>query len=148
MSAAEISKTPIVTPPANPEEGKATVIGHVLSKDTGRPMANEIVRLAEVFREGDKGTFVFDIAFSPGTRTDKSGYFILENIPAMEYVLVIGDYYQAYDIIEEGSTGIAKVWNAEAGKILDMGDISQRKSFSEEQQSILIIPISQFFSQR
>ncbi len=81
-----------------------------------------------------KATYILDIAFSPGTRTDESGYFILENIPAMEYVLVIGDYYKAYDIIEEGSTGIAKVWNAESGKILDMGKISARKSVSEEPQ--------------
>ena len=38
---------------------------------------------------------------NPGTYTPKHS--------AMEYVLVIGDYYQAYDIIDEGSTGIAKV---------------------------------------
>ena len=109
-------------------------------------MANEIVRLAEVFREGDKGTFILDIAFSPGTRTDEAGYFILENIPAMEYVLVIGDYYQAYDIIEEGSTGIAKVWNAEAGKILDMGEYKRASLFLKNSNKRFYSNIPAFFS--
>ncbi|MBN1147483.1 MAG: hypothetical protein JXA78_09515 [Anaerolineales bacterium] len=119
-SPSEIGFGAEVTPPSLPEDGLATVIGQVLDKETGKPLANTIMRLAEVYRDGDRGAYVLDMAFSPGTRTDDKGYFIFENIPAREYVIMVGEYEREYDVIENDDR-TARVWNAEANKILDVG---------------------------
>ena len=109
-----------VTPPAPPQAGKATVVGRVMSEKTGEPMADTLVRLAEVVRSGDEGAYVLDQAFSPGARTDKDGYFIFENIPAMEYVLIVGDVQRSYKVIENEDKK-PRVYNALADQILDVG---------------------------
>ena len=114
--------SPAVTPPAKPESGKATVVGRVISSKDGSPYVDTLVRLAEVYREGDKGAYALDQAFSPGAKTDANGYFIFENITAREYVLVIGDVMKDYKIYPD-SQGKPKVWTAEPDKVLDMGII-------------------------
>lgn len=86
---------PLVTPPAQPEPGMATVTGRVISENSGLPLSDTIVRLAEVVRQEDEGAYVLDVAFSPGTDSDGEGFFIFENVDAYEYVIVamkLGDY--------------------------------------------------------
>ena len=112
-----------VTPPPPPESGKATIIGRVMHQD-GHAMANTIIRLADVARgeEGRGGAYILDIARSPGTLTDINGYFIIQNVKAGEYVLVVGDIELTgiYEIITEAG-GQAKVWNLPADQITDVG---------------------------
>jgi hypothetical protein len=111
------------TPPAQPERGMATLAGRVLAKNGGGAIANEIIRLAEVYRESEgseEGAYVLDLAFSPGTRSDEMGYFVFDNIPANEYVIVVGDVNGDYAIIRE-EDGRARVWNAEVDNVLNVG---------------------------
>ena len=98
------------------------VIGRVISEKTGQPLTHTTVRLAEVVRQGNEGAFVLDTAFSPGDITDDQGYFRFENVDAKEYVIVIGDVYNAYQIISEPS-GKARVWKAEPDQVLDVGEL-------------------------
>lgn len=119
--------SPLATPSppsatATTAPGKAMVIGRVISEKTGQPLTHTTVRLAEVVRQGNEGAFVLDTAFSPGDITDDQGYFRFENVDAKEYVIVIGDVYNAYQIISEPS-GKARVWKAEPDQVLDVGEL-------------------------
>jgi len=111
------------TPPPSPETGMATIIGQVMHTD-GHSMSNTIVRLADVARgaEGKGGAYILDIARSPGAITDDNGQFIIQNVKAGEYVLVVGDIELTgiYEIIKE-SNGQAKVWSFPADQITDVG---------------------------
>ena len=115
---------PLPTAPANPEQGKATVVGRALSLLTGEPLGNTMVRLAEVVRQGDQAAFVLDAAFSPGATTDAQGYFTMENILPMEYVIVVGniEVYQGYEIIQD-ETGLAKPVEIKADEVTDLKDL-------------------------
>ena len=103
----------------------ATVTGQVMHEQ-GYPMANTIVRLADVARgvEGRGGAFILDLARSPGTTTDQNGSFNIQNVDAGEYVIVVGDVELTgvYEIIEEPD-GTAKVWNLPADQITDIGTL-------------------------
>lgn len=101
------------TQPA-PEAGKATVVGQILDVETGEPLVDAVVRLAEVNREVEGGIFVLNFAFSPGARTDANGIYIMTNIEPGEYVISVGDgdNFNEYDVIEDPNTGNARVWNA------------------------------------
>jgi hypothetical protein len=117
------SEIPPITKPAEPDKGKATVYGQVIEKTSGEPIADIVVRLAEVHREGEGGVFLLDLANSPGTRTDEKGEFILANFPPGEYVMAIGDgdNINDYDVIEDTKTGKPKVWTAVADQAADWG---------------------------
>jgi hypothetical protein len=119
----EVLVTP--TPPPLPEVGKATIIGQIIHEE-GYPMASTIIRLAEVARgaEGRGGAFILDVARSPGTLTDKNGYFIIPNVKAGEYVIVVGDVETTgiYQIISEAN-GTARIWNLPADMVTDVGVI-------------------------
>jgi hypothetical protein len=123
---AAVSTAQVLAPtsPSQPETGKATVTGQVLSIKTNTPMANTVVRLAGVHREGDQGAYLLDTAFSPGDITDEQGYFVFENIDPGEYVMVVGNVeaYNEYVIIPEPS-GKPLVYNFEANKIEDVGEL-------------------------
>jgi hypothetical protein len=105
-----------------PQSGKATVTGRVTSVKDGSPIVDIPVRLAEVYKQGDAGAFVLDGALSPGAMTTDTGSFVIENIDAREYVLVVGDVYGKHTIISDDS-GKAQVWQADANKVLNVGDI-------------------------
>jgi hypothetical protein len=111
------------TPPPSPESGKATIVGQVMHQD-GHAMSNTIVRLADVARgaEGKGGAYILDIARSPGSITDENGRFIVQNVKAGEYVLVVGDIELTgiYEIIKE-SNGQAKVWTLPTDQVTDVG---------------------------
>jgi hypothetical protein len=110
------------TPVAQPESGMATLMGHVQTRSGGEPLANVPVRLAEVYRQGGEGAFVLDGAFSPGDITDEQGNFVIENVEAREYVIVVGDVYNKYEIIPNAD-GEAKVFNPKPDDILEIGDL-------------------------
>lgn len=111
-----------VLKPPTPEPGKASVQGRVISGLTDEPMGETIVRLAEVVRQGDRGAYVLDGAFSPGDITDENGVFLIENVEAMEYVIVVGDVESIYEVIPDDS-GKPKVWNAVVDEVLLVGDL-------------------------
>ncbi len=106
-----------------PQPGLATVTGVVIHQKSQKPVINVPVFLAEVYRQGDSGAFVLDGAHSPQSVTDSDGRFAVVDIPAGDYVLVIGNpEVNDYDIIEDNN-GKAQVWTADADNILDMAVI-------------------------
>ena len=116
----QATATPAAVP--TPEAGQATMVGRVLARSTQKPIASVVVRLAQVYREGDDGAFALDDAFSPGGVTDPDGRFRIHNIEATEYVVVVGDVRTQYEIIPD-SSGKPRVWDLQADQILDTGDI-------------------------
>ncbi len=113
---------PLVTPPAQPESGMATVTGRVISESSGLPLADTIVRLAEVVRQEDEGAYVLDVAFSPGTDSDGEGFFIFENVDPLEYVIVVGDVYEIYKVMAD-EDGKASTWITVKDEILNVGEL-------------------------
>ena len=115
-----------VTPPAPPQQDLATLTGRLVDKETGAPRADTIVRLAEVYRgeDGKGGNFILNMYSSPGALTDANGYFIFENIPAVEYVASVGtgDNVFEYDVIE-GLDGNPQAIMALANQVIDIGVI-------------------------
>ncbi len=112
-------------PAVEPEAGKATVTGQVITTKTNGPLKNTVVRLAEVHRDGEDGAFLLDTAFSPGDITNDEGQFTFANIEPGEYVLVVGnvEFYDGYVIIPETS-GRPKVYNFPAGQLTDLGSLT------------------------
>jgi hypothetical protein len=109
-----------------PEAGRTTVIGQIISTRTNAPITGTAVRLAQVYRQpgsDQEGAFVLDEARSPGGRTDDSGRFVIPNIGAEEYVLMISTDMGQHVIVTEGSNDKAKVWKTEAGKVLNLGAV-------------------------
>ena len=125
LSACDQNKSVLaqITPPPNPEPGKATVVGQVLDIKTGQPLTDVVVRLADVYREGEGGMFLLNFATSPGARTDAKGFFVMTNIKPGEYVMAVGDgeNLNDYDVIEDEKTGNAKIWQAVVDQISDWG---------------------------
>jgi hypothetical protein len=117
-----VTTDPAETPFPTPEAEKTSVTGRVLSTVTGEPISNILVRLARVVRDGERAAFVLEDAFSPGGMTDTNGYFIVPNVDAIEYVLVVGDVYGQYQIVE-GEDGRAKPWATTVGEVLNVGDL-------------------------
>ena len=105
-----------------PDSGNTNVIGKVVSKQDGKPVVNTIIRLAEVYRQGDQGAYLLDEAFSPGAYSNDQGEFQILNIKASEYVLVIGDPKGTYEVVT-GDDGKARTWTATADQTLDMGTV-------------------------
>jgi hypothetical protein len=116
------TSAPSAATAGKPEAGKATVVGRVLSKQSGAPLADTTVRLAEVTRQGSEAIYVLDGANSPGAETGGDGSFVMPNIVAREYVIVIGDPYGKYVVIPD-ETNRARVWNAAADQVLDVGEL-------------------------
>jgi hypothetical protein len=116
-----ITSSPI-TPLVSPQPDKTIVVGRIVSPGDKSPYANLIVRLAEIHHEenGQGGVFVMDEGLSPGTRTDNNGNFVIEDVPPMEYAIVVGYSSGQYVVIRK-KNGDVQIWLAEAGKILDVG---------------------------
>jgi len=105
-----------------PGAGKATVVGQVFDETSQEPMVNVTIRLAEVYREGGEGAYVLDTAFSPGTYSGDNGVYILQDVPAGEYVLIIGDVMDIYKIIPDEENH-PKTWDVPEGQIVNFGQI-------------------------
>jgi hypothetical protein len=112
------SKAPKVV---KPEADKTTLTGQLLF-EAGGPMVNTVVRLGEVYREGEKGAYIMDQGRSPVAATDANGYFVFENVPPNEYVVIIQQTEGVYTVVND-KEGKPKVWKAEAGKVLDVGSL-------------------------
>ena len=114
------------TPPAPPQAGLATVVGRLINQEN-EVLPGTIVRLAEVVRgvEGRGGAFILDLNSSPAAFTDPQGYFILPNIKAAEYVIVVGDVELTgiYEIIPQAD-GKARVFTMPADQVTDLGIIT------------------------
>jgi hypothetical protein len=108
--------------PSQPAADKATVTGRALNED-GTPVAEgTVVRLAETYYQGSDGAYALDESRSPGANTDAAGYFVFSDIPAREYVLIIGDIYTVYKVVPKPD-GLPQTYNPEPGQILDLGEI-------------------------
>lgn len=103
-----------------PEFGKATIHGRLISKLSGQPMGNTIVRIGEVFRQGNEGIFLMDEGRSPGARTNADGYFIFNNVEPLEFVIVVEKTEGLYKVIDDG-TDKPMIWKVEANQVLDVG---------------------------
>lgn len=113
---------PILNVP-DPESDKTTVVGRVINPSNSNAYSQTEVQLAPVIRnEKNEAAFVLDVGRSPSTVTRDDGSFALENIPAQEYVIVVGDVYGAYKILL-GDDQVTRVINPEVGKKLDLGTI-------------------------
>jgi hypothetical protein len=112
-------------PLPTPQPGQTTVIGKVIHTTDGSPFQNTVVRLAEVYGEGNNQAYVLDGAHSPGGITDQNGDFIIKDISAREYVMIVGNSTDSdnYVVIHEAS-GSAIVYNPLANQILNVGSIS------------------------
>jgi hypothetical protein len=113
------SPTPTSIP--NPEPGKATVTGKVISTTTNKPL-NIPVWLAEVHRQGDQGVYLLDAVNSPSIYADDNGIFVLENVDPMEYVIIVGNP-EGQNVVITDDTGKPKVWNIPGDKIFDVGEL-------------------------
>ena len=119
--------TPLVIPTATP--GRSVVTGRVFSLSRNQPLSFTIVRLAQVFRrtsdgqvlEND-GAYLLDGARSPAAATNEQGLFVFVDVDPLEYVLVIGEAEGVNALVTEQS-GRAKVWEAIAGDVLDVGEV-------------------------
>lgn len=120
QSTATEENLPTVPPPA---AGMTSVTGRVIHKNTNDPFPNTIVRLAEVVRSdtGDD-VYVLDHAFSPGVKTNEKGIFLFENVDPIEYVIVVGNVENLYEIIPK-EDGKPRVWVTYADEVLDVGDL-------------------------
>jgi hypothetical protein len=106
-----------------PQSGKATVVGHVFSQKTGAPITQTFVMLAEVTRQDNgEGIYVLDTAHSPTDETDQQGTFVMPDIVAKEYVVIVGDPYQKYVVVPDQENK-ARIWNVPADQILNIGDL-------------------------
>ena len=87
-------------------------------------MSGITVYFAEVYRkDGGDGAFLLDASHSPSAVTDQTGRFALINIPAREYVMVVGDPYSKNFVVPD-ETGKPKVFTAVADKLVDIGQVA------------------------
>lgn len=117
--------------PSNPD--LSLLRGQLISKTNGQPLANAVVRLAEVYcPEGtlqeDKDTDCFwalSNSFSPSTFSDANGNFRFEDVEARDWVVIIGDMMTIYTLIaldEQQDKPI--IWTTLPGELLDIGQHS------------------------
>lgn len=102
------------------------VIGRVISISTTLPMMNTPIYLAEVFRDpngSEEGAFVLNSAASPGAITDNDGAFVHTNVKPGEYVIVVGDPYFDYKVIENPDTLKAQTYFVQAGQVTQVGEL-------------------------
>ncbi|HWQ15656.1 MAG TPA: hypothetical protein VNL77_22840 [Roseiflexaceae bacterium] len=115
------------TPLPTTAPDRTTVTGRIISTRTNQPLPDTVVRLAEVTRapeDPSDGVYLLDEARSPGGRTDASGQFVIANIPAKEYVLIISSDDGRNAIVTQNSgSGEARVWSTEAGKVVNFGEV-------------------------
>lgn len=100
------------------------VRGVIISDITNEPIEGIIVRLAEVIRQGDQSAYVLDQAFSPGATTQAGGVFQIDNAPAGEYVMVVGnpEIFNGHEILQDNS-GTSIKYMVATGEWLDVGEI-------------------------
>ena len=102
---------------------KGSMVGRLVS-DTqgGKPLANTVIRLAEIYYNEDKSAsnWVLEGATSPGIDTDANGYFTFNNIAARDYVMIVGDFNDQYYVMVQADGKHAIIYTIEPGKVLDV----------------------------
>ena len=114
---------PKPTPAPAPLAGKSNLTGRLLAKKDGAPLADVMVRLAQVYRQNGEGAFVLDLARSPGIHTDASGYFLIRDFDPNEYFLVVGDPDNNHYWIVQDSDTKPISYKTEKDKVLDIGTL-------------------------
>lgn len=117
-STSELLNTPIPTP----KPGEGQLIG-IVKNNNGDPIQNIPIRLAQVYRQGEEGTFILDTSHSPSSISSSEGEFILLEIPPAEYLLVVGKPEDNNYIIYQDKNGKPVTYNIEDGEILNIGTI-------------------------
>ena len=113
-----------------PSAGKAAIAGRLIDIKTGLMMADQNLSLPAVLcapgvAEADKREqcfYMIDEAFDPSTLTDGEGRFIFQDIPAGEYVLMVGNLMTEYTVLTD-ELNQPLIWKADANNVLDVGDI-------------------------
>jgi hypothetical protein len=86
------------------------------------PLKQVAVHFAQVYRENGKAAFLYDAGSSPSALTNKQGEFTFEELPAGEYVVIIGDPMTSYRILPDDK-GESRVVIAQGGQTLDLGEM-------------------------
>ncbi len=115
---------------ATPSTGKATITGRLIHYITGQPMASQNLSLPAIVcppgvAEAEKRqqcVYVIDEAFDPSTLSDNAGFFVFQDVPAGEYILMIGNRTTKYTILTNDFNE-PLIWKAEDGKVLELGDL-------------------------
>lgn len=108
-------------PVPTPSLDRTTATGYVVFKETGSPLINVPVLLAQIYRneEGD-GAFVYDTSSSPYALTDDNGRFIFTDVEPTEFILVIGNIeVNRYELLTEPD-GSSRILSLPLGEILDL----------------------------
>lgn len=116
VNTGDLAKTVTVLP------NKSAVVGQIISSTDNKPLANTSIRLCQVFWDAEhkNATFVLEGATSPGAITLDDGTFIINDVTPREYVILIGDVTEKYDIIKE-NPDTAKIFNLSQGQVVDLG---------------------------
>lgn len=109
-------------------DNKSAVVGQIVSSND-KPMANTIIRLCQVYYDSEhkNPSFVLEGATSPGAITDENGIFVINDVTPNEYVILIGDVTEYYDIVKENPDN-AKIFLLTPGQVLDIGIIKTNLS--------------------
>lgn len=118
-------RSPLPSPAAvqTPSADKAAVSGVVMRADGTTPFGAVEVFFAQVTRSNGNGVYVVDTASSPWAATAADGSFRTAPMPPGEYVIVIGDPI-GKNVVVVDDTGKPKVWQMNAGQVLDVGTLS------------------------
>lgn len=110
-------------PMPTPATGKAVMYGQALSSKDGKPFVNTPVRLAQIYRKGDQGAFVLDMANSPSSLTDADGNFTIININPAEYLLVIGKPEDNNYVLYQDKNGKPNTYQITANQTVKVGTL-------------------------
>lgn len=124
------SPLPVPAVAVTPESGKAAISGRLISLSTSEPMVNQNLSLPAMLcapgvAEADKREqcfYMIDEAFDPSALTDGDGRFVFQNIPAGEYVMLVGNLMTEYTILSD-ELDRPMIWKADANQVLELGDL-------------------------
>lgn len=113
-----------------PEAGNSAIAGRLIDIATGSPMANQNLSLPAVLcapgvAEEDKREqcfYMIDEAFDPSALTDGDGNFVFEDIPAGEYVLLVGNLMSENAVLKD-ELNRPIIWRAVADTVVELGDL-------------------------
>lgn len=117
---------PAEPPTPTNKAGTGAIVGRLLSKATGQPLNQAIVRLADVVcpstvKDKHKECIsALDTAQSPGTFTDANGYFVFANLEPHDYVVMMSNMMNELTKLKDESGPI--IWTVTADKVLNIGE--------------------------
>ncbi len=135
---------PIPEPSITPNAGKGIIYGRLISSVTEEPVSHMVVRLPKVICHTDQEKlenceWALNNAYSPSATTDDDGYFVFENVDAVEmdeddetvikreardYVIFVGDFMMVYQVImDKENPKQPKVYRLHNGETIGVGSI-------------------------